>query len=91
MEQQQVEVPYLNVEIPGSGNKEELAASVEAEVNNDYASLDIPGVNTSRKTLCVISALRSTGPYTEGERMRISDQLILNAPGDIDIKTLYCR
>ena len=86
MEEVEVEVPYVDVDMPDAGKKEELTIAVEAEVSSQTHSLEIMEVYATQKRLYVISQLKPTGKDLKGERMRIADRIILNASDDLDVK-----
>lgn len=86
MEEMEVEVPYVDVDMPNASKKEELTIAVEAEISSKTHSLEIVEVYATQKRLYVISQLKSTGKDLKGERMRIADRIILNASDDLDIK-----
>ena len=85
MEEEEIEVPYIDVDMPDAGDKEELTLVAEAEVGGESHDLEIKEVIATGKRLIVISELKNTGKDLQDERMRVSDRLILNAP-DLDVK-----
>ncbi len=85
MEEEEITVPYIDVDMPNSGEKEELTLVAEAEVGGESHSLEIQEVVATGTKLIVISELKATGQDLQEERMRVSDRLILNAP-DLDVK-----
>lgn len=85
LEEEEIEVPYIDVDMPESGEKEELTLAVEADIAGETHDLEIVKVYASGKRLYVISELKPTGQDLQDERMRISDRLIINAP-DLDVK-----
>lgn len=82
-ETEEVEVPYLDVDIPEGGERIERTISVEAEVQEE-ADLEIQEVYATGNRLIVISELERTGQPLD-EVIRISDRLVINAP-DLDVK-----
>jgi len=86
MEETEVEVPYLDVDMPSEyGDKEERTIMVEAEVDNVEHELDIEKVYASGKNLIVVSELEKGSESLGDKKMRISDQIRLNAP-DLNVK-----
>ncbi|MFK8102140.1 MAG: hypothetical protein AB8G15_06445 [Saprospiraceae bacterium] len=85
MEEEEITVPYIDVDMPNSGEKEELTLVAEAEVDGESHNIEIQEVIATGKKLIVISELKATGQDLQDERMRVSDRLILNAP-DLDVK-----
>ena len=83
-ETEQVEVPYLDVNMPNGGEKAERTIYVEAEVEEE-ATLEIQEVYATGNRLIILSELERTGQGLDGQKMRVSDRLVLNAP-DLDVK-----
>jgi len=84
MEEEQVEVPVINVNMPNEQG-EERTIMVEAEVRNTSHELDIEAVYATQNKLIVISKLEDTGQNLDDQTMRVSDQIVLNAP-DLNVK-----
>lgn len=84
MEEEEVEVPVVDVDMPNQ-EKEERTIMVEAQVKETSHEIDIEGVYASKSRLIVISELEDTGQDLQEQTMRVSDQIVLNAP-DLDIK-----
>lgn len=85
MEEVEVEIPYLDVDMPNSGEKEEYSVMVEAEVSGKEHNLDITEIWATGNKLFVISKLEEKTQTLGDKKMRISDQVKLNAP-DLDVK-----
>ena len=86
MEEEEVAVPFIDVDMPQEyGEKEELILVSEAEVTGETHDLEIIEVIATGKRLNVISELKSTGQDLGDERMRVSDRIVLKAP-DLDVK-----
>lgn len=85
MEEEEIEVPYVDVDMPNSGEKEELTLIAEAEVGGETHEISIQEVIATSNRLVVISELKATGQDLQDERMRVSDRLVLNAP-DLNVK-----
>lgn len=85
MEEEEVEVPYIDVDMPNNSEKEELTIQVEAEVEGEAHQLEIQKIYATGNRLIVVSQLESTGTDIKDQKMRVSDQVVLNAP-DLDIK-----
>lgn len=85
-EEIEVEVPYVEVDLPNDGEKEEITLLVEAEIKEDMHDIEIMEVYASENNLFVVSNLKKTGRKLSGDQtVRVSDRLILNAP-DLNIK-----
>lgn len=87
MEEEEVEVPYLDVDMPDEkwGNKEEQTIMVEAEVSDFEHKLSIEEIWAKENSLFVIAKLEKLDTSIENKKMRISDQVTLNAP-DLNVK-----
>lgn len=84
-EKRQVKVPYI--EINGSGDKErkERTIRVEAEVANESHEIQIVEIYADNDDLHVIAKLIPTGTDLQGQTIRVSDQVVINAP-DVDVE-----
>ncbi|KQC33260.1 hypothetical protein AAU57_07980 [Nonlabens sp. YIK11] len=78
MEEEQVEVPVLDVDMPG--DKMERTLTVEAEIAGTDQDLEIQEVRATNNKLYVISTLEDNGTDLEGKTIRRQDQVVLNAP-----------
>lgn len=86
-EEEEVEVPYLEVNMPDNQqNMTERTIMVEAEIRGEMSDLSIEGVYAMEDDLIVIASLQSTGENLNGQTVRVSDQLVLNVPEDLDIE-----
>ncbi|MDN3492114.1 hypothetical protein [Winogradskyella bathintestinalis] len=84
MEEEEVEVPYLDFDMPGE-DKMERSITVEAEVTGNEHNLEIQEIRASQKRLIVISTIEELDTDLGGKTMRIQDQVEINAP-DLDVK-----
>ncbi|RXG15987.1 hypothetical protein DSM03_103172 [Leeuwenhoekiella aestuarii] len=84
MEEEEVEVPTIDVNMPDEENIERSLV-VEAEIADTEKSLDIQEVRASNKMLFVIAKLEDMGTDLQDKKMRIQDQVNLNAP-DMSVK-----
>ena len=85
MEEEEVEVPYIDVDIPDGGEKSERTLMVEAEVTGNEHTIDIKEIWASNNNLYVIAELEETDNDIADKKMRVSDQVSLNAP-DLNVK-----
>ncbi len=86
MEEVDVEVPYMDVDMPNEdGMKSERTVVVEAEVAGQMQELKINKVFAKDRRLVVVSSLEPTNQSLEGKTVRVSDRLVLNAP-DLDVQ-----
>ncbi|MEM9855715.1 MAG: hypothetical protein AAF843_00060 [Bacteroidota bacterium] len=87
MEEEEVEVPYLEVDLPNSaGEVEERTIRVEAEVSEYMHELEIQKVYATGNKLIVISKMEKSTDALQDKRVRVSDQIILNAPDNLTVK-----
>ncbi|AWX43196.1 hypothetical protein HME9304_00183 [Flagellimonas maritima] len=87
MEEEEVEVPYIDVDMPDNkfGDKEERTLMIEAEVSDYEHDIEIEEIFASKNTLHVIAKLEKSDTSLDDKKMRISDQVTLNAP-DLNVK-----
>ena len=86
MVEQQVKVPYIDLQMPaegGSGPSSERKIEVEMQVEEEFYRLDIERVYAAGNRLIVVSSLEPTGQPLGDESVRIEDHVILRAP-DMD-------
>lgn len=85
MEEETIEVPVVDVDWPQDyGDTEERTLMVEADVDQD-ANIDIEEVYTNGERIIVLAQLNKNGEMLQDETMRVSDQVVLNAP-DLDVR-----
>lgn len=87
MEEEEVEVPFIDVNMPDEkwGEKEEQTIMVEAEVADFEHDINIEEIWAKENNLYVIASLEKLETSLEDKKMRISDQVTLNAP-ELNIK-----
>lgn len=90
MEEEEIEVPYIDVDMPEDddndwGEKEERTIAVEAEVTDFEHDLDIKQIWAKGDNLYVISELEKGDTSIDDKKMRVSDQVTINAP-DLGVK-----
>lgn len=85
MEEETLEVPFINVDMPGGDEKIEQTIMVEAEVTDTEHDLNIVGIWAVGDELYVVSTLEAMEQSIGDQKMRVSDQITLNAP-DLAIK-----
>ncbi|TRX60882.1 hypothetical protein FNH22_05510 [Fulvivirga sp. M361] len=87
MEEEEVEVPFLDIDMPGTkADVEERTIKVEAEVSQYMHKIDIQKVYATGNRLIVISEITKGKDTLKDNRVRISDQIVLNAPDDLTVK-----
>ncbi|MTB51085.1 hypothetical protein [Lewinella sp. W8] len=85
MEEEAIEVPVIDVQWPDEyGDAEERTLVVEADVDQE-ADLNIEEVYTTGDRIIVLAGLEKDGEMLDGETMRVSDQVVVNAP-DVDVR-----
>lgn len=85
MEEETVEVPYIDVDMPDGKEKFEKTIMVEAEVTDKEHTLEIQEIWAADDNLYVISKLAPTERSIGDKKMRVSDQVTLNAR-DLNIR-----
>lgn len=85
MEEETVEVPYIDVDMPDGEEKFEKTIMVEAEVTDKEHTLEIQEIWAAGDNLYVISKLEPTEQSIGNKKMRVSDQITLNAP-DLNVR-----
>lgn len=87
MEEEEVEVPSINVSMPNSDKENELRTiRVEAEISGTMHDLEIQKVYAVNNKLIIISELEEESQNLGEERIRVSDQIEINAPADLAIR-----
>ena len=88
MEEEAVEVPYIDMDWPeDSGEAAERVLAVDAVVTRE-GNLDIKEVYTNGQRLIVLAELEldeDADELSDGETMTLSDQVIVNSP-DMDVR-----
>lgn len=87
MEEEEVEIPYIDIDMPdANGNdgekmeKTEQNIMIEAEVTDVEHNLEIREIRASGSTLYVISELEEMEKSIGDQKLRVSDQVSINAP-----------
>ncbi|MBD3885326.1 hypothetical protein IFO70_26720 [Phormidium tenue FACHB-886] len=78
-EEQTVQVPYIDVDIPGV-DRQERTITAEVEVPSGGYNLEIQNVYAVNNELWVISRLEETNPNAPQAVTRASDRIVINAP-----------
>lgn len=87
MEEEEVEVPYIEFDIPDNGKEmEEKTIKVEAEISDYMHDIKIKKVYATENRLIVVSELTKSKDSLNDKKVRISDQIIFNAPDDLVVK-----
>lgn len=80
MEEEEVEVPVVDVDMPDGGEKSERTLMVEMEVTGNEHNIEIKEIWAADDNLYVISELEEMEQSIGDQKMRVSDQISLNAP-----------
>lgn len=78
-EEQTVEVPYIDVDVPGA-ERQERTITAEVEVPSGGYNLNIQDVYAVNNELWVISRLEETNQNATEAITRVSDRIVINAP-----------
>lgn len=84
MEEEEVEVPVIDFDMPDA-DSEERTIMVEAEISGNDHELNIEEIRASKNRLYVISSLEKLDTEIGDKKIRVQDQVELNAP-DLDVK-----
>lgn len=82
-EEEEVEVPVIDVNMPNE-EKSQRSIVVEAEVSDNEHDLEIKEIKASQNKLYVISKLEKLDKSIGNQKMRVQDQVELNAP-DLEV------
>ncbi|MGB3757085.1 MAG: hypothetical protein WBA07_12020 [Rivularia sp. (in: cyanobacteria)] len=83
-EEQTVEVPYIDVDLPGVERKERTITA-EVEAPSAGYNLEIQDVYAANNELWVVSRLEEENPNAPKATVRVSDRIVINAP-DIPVR-----
>ncbi|CAM3469242.1 hypothetical protein [Aequorivita lipolytica] len=84
MEEEEVEVPTIDIDMPNE-DKYEQELVVDAEVEGVEHDIEIKEIRATNKRLYVIATLEELETDLGDKKMRVQDQVSLNAP-DLDVK-----
>jgi hypothetical protein len=83
MEEEEVEVPVLDIDMPG--DKSERTLTVQTEISGKDQELEIQQVRATKNKLYVIATLENEGMDLKGQTVRKQDQVVINAP-NLDVE-----
>ena len=87
MEEKEVEVPYINFNMHDSlDNASERTIRVEVELSETMGEIEIEKIYASKNKLYVISEFDLEDKPLNDKKVRISDQVIINAPDKLTVK-----
>lgn len=84
----QVTVPFIDINPRGARGRAEQVISIDVNVPHAGYELQIAEIRASGDDLWVIGRLRETGPPTVKVMTRLSDQVAVNVPEDLDIRRM---
>lgn len=85
-ETKQVSVPFIDINPPGARDREERTIQVEVDAPHAGYQLQIVEVRAAGDDLWVIAELRDSGATSAQAITRVSDQVVLMAPEDLDVR-----
>lgn len=85
-ETRQVTVPYIDINPPGAGDREERTVQVNVDVPHAGYDLQITEVRAAGDDLWVIAQLNERDQAAAQAMTRVSDQVVVNAPADLDVR-----
>lgn len=85
-ETRQVQVPYIDINPPGARDREERTIQVEVDAPHAGYDLQITEVRASGDDLWVVAQLREANATAPQAVTRISDQVVVNAPVNLDVR-----
>ena len=85
---QQVSVPYIDINPPGARDRAERTIRVEVDVPHAGYDLEITEMRASGDDLWVIARLNETDQAAAQAMTRASDQVVVNAPADLDVRKI---
>jgi len=85
-ETRQVSVPYIDINPPGARDREERTIRVELDVPHAGYNLEITEIRATGDDLWVVARLNETEQAATQAMTRASDQIVVNAPDDLDVR-----
>lgn len=87
-ETRQVTVPYIDIKPPGSRGQEERTITMELDVPHAGYRLEIAEIRAAGDDLWVIGRLTPSESPGATAVTRVSDQVVVNAPDDLDLRKI---
>ena len=85
-ETKQVSVPYIDINPPNARDREERTVQVAVDVPHAGYELQIMEVRAAGDDLWVIARLQQGEQPAAQALTRVSDQVVVNAPSDLDVR-----
>lgn len=86
-EQEEIKVPFIDIDLPGT-DRVERTVVVDVQVPHAGYDVEIKRVLASQGQLWVISELHEKTPSARKVTSRVSDQIIIKAPEDLNIRRM---
>jgi len=83
-----VRVPYIDINPPGAVDRADRVVSIDLDVPHAGYEVQVVEVRASGDDLWVIGQLRENSVPRSRRTTRISDQVVVKAPRDLDIRTV---
>jgi hypothetical protein len=88
-EPREITVPYIDIDVPGAGQADDRTITVAADVPHSGYALEIQEVRAANDDLWVVARLmEKQADGTAKANTRVSDRVIVNAPDDLDVRTV---
>jgi hypothetical protein len=85
-ETRQVTVPYIDINPPGAGAREERTISMDVSVPHAGYDLTISEVRAAEDDLWVIGRLSEADTAAAQVMTRVEDRVVVNVPSDLDVR-----
>lgn len=85
-ETREVSVPFIDINPPGAGEREERTITMEVEVPHAGYRLEIMEVRAAQDDLWVIGRLTASNEPGAQVKTRVMDQVVVRAPEDLDVR-----
>jgi hypothetical protein len=85
-EERQVTVPYIDINPPGAGEREERTISMDVNVPHAGYELVITEVRAAEDDLWVIARLTESSGAAAQVMTRVEDRVVVNVPEDLDVR-----
>ena len=85
-ETREIPVPYIDINPPGARDREERTIAIEVEAPHAGYQLEIVEIRATNDRLWVIGQLSENEQPSKRVVTRVSDQVVINAPDDLDVR-----
>jgi hypothetical protein len=88
-EQETVQVPYIDINVPGAGDRAERTVTVELEVPSSGYDVEIKEIRAAGDELWVISELQKRAGQPAAQAItRVDDRVVIRSPEDLDVRKI---